>query len=548
MTLAPRSAKDLHQQAFPSRRSAVLGDRGMVATSQPLAAQAGLRTLHAGGNAIDAAVTAAAALAVVEPTGCGLGGDCFALVYHAATGKVSAFDGSGRSPLAQTRDVITASGQDTMPQRGALSVTVPGAVDAWQRLLDAFGRCSMADVLAPAIRLAEDGYPVSELIASAWRRSEALLGQHPPATTHWLPGGRAPRAGERFHAPAYARCLRTIAEGGAGAFYRGAIAEDLASTCQAAGGYLDVADLAAHRGRWVDPIHTDFLGARIWQCPPPGQGLATLLAMGFAQRGPAELGAPSFGSFEHLHGLIEAVRLAFADAEAHIADPEHHPAPLADLLAPDYLAARGAAIDAERCRPSPTAGIPGRGGTVYVSTVDEEGNGCSLIFSNYMGFGSGLVGATTGIPLQNRGAGFTLAWDHPNGYAPGKRPFHTIIPGLATRADNGSLLAVFGVMGGHMQPQGQLQVMLDICAYDMDPQRALDAPRFQVTPQGRLALEPWFGDDVRQRLAAAGHDLLSRETTPGAGSFGGGQIIALTPENVRVGGSDPRKDGLVATQ
>ncbi len=547
MSLAPVDAPDLHGQRFPSRRSAVLGTRGMVATSQPLAAQAGLAALHAGGNAVDAAVTAAAALSVVEPTGCGLGGDCFALIYHATTGGVSAFDGSGASPRALTREEWLAAGDGAVPRRGAPSVTVPGAVEAWHRLLSAFGSRSLSDALEPAVRLAEDGYPVSELVASAWQRSEGLLSGHDGARRHWLLEGRAPRAGERFRAPALAETMRTIAEDGARALYEGPIAEDIVATCRKAGGALSAEDLATHRGRWVAPIFVDFGALRVWQCPPPGQGLATLLALGIIDAMPRQEAA-SFGTTGHLHTVVEALRLAFADAEAHVADPDHAPAPLDQLLDRAYLAERAGMIRGDRALAVPTTGIPGPGGTVYVASVDEDGNGCSLIFSNYMGFGSGIVAERSAVPLQNRGAGFHASASHPNAYAPGKRPFHTIIPGLSTRRDGGDLHAVFGVMGGHMQPQGQLQLMMNLDHFGMDPQRALDAPRIQITPQGSLALEPALGQRAIEELRALGHDVVSATMVPKAGSFGGGQLIAVDAHGVRIGGSDPRKDGLIAAQ
>lgn len=527
--------------SFPSRRSVVAGTGAMVATSQPLAAQAGLDIMARGGNAVDAAVAVAAALAVVEPTGTGIGGDCFALLHRPNSRDVIALDGSGRSPRAFDPDRLRAAGHTTMPRRGSLTVTTPGAIDAWSMLLDEHGSMPFVDVLAPAIRMAEDGYPVSELIAGAWLASESLLAAHPAAALHFLPNGRAPRAGQIVRIPSIANALRAIAEHGRDAFYSGPIADDIIRTVQAAGGVLDLDDLAAHRSRWVTPISTHFRGARIWECPPPGQGLSALLAIGIA-RG-FEPGSQPWNSAERLHPLIEAMRLGFADAAAHVADPDHAPAPLEELLSDEYADRRRALIGSERALQTPAAGIPPVGGTVYLAVVDDHGAGCSLINSNYMGFGSGIVSDRFGIPLQNRGAGFTLKKGHPNEAAPGKRPFHTIIPGLATREADGSLLAVFGVMGGHMQSQGHLQLLDNLLTHRMDPQRALDAPRFQILPDGRVALEAWFDDHIRRTLSGLGHVVLSKEEAPPAGSFGGGQIIVLNEDGVRSGGSDPRKDG-----
>ena len=551
------------RSAFPSRRSTVLGTRGVVAASQPLAAMAGVRTLLAGGNAVDAAIATAAALAVVEPTGCGMGGDAFALVFDAAAGRVDAYDGSGAAPRAADADALVAAGHAAVPQRGAFSVTVPGAVDAWAELAASRGTMGLDALLAPAIELAEGGFPVSERIAAAWRASERLLAGDPAARRHLLLDGRAPREGEVMRLPAMGRSLRAFAEGGRAALYGGPLGGAIAAAVAAGGGWLTADDIARHAGRWVDPIRVGFAGLHVWQCPPPGQGLAALIALGIADgwRGEpsaerpderrraaaagdeAPTSAAAWGDVAHLHPLIEAMRLGFADAAAHVADPDAYAVPIAQLLDPAYLAARRALVHSDRAMGMPTTGVPGPGGTVYLAVVDAAGNACSFIQSNYMGFGSGLVAGETGIPIQNRGAGFVLAAGHPNRLAGGKRPFHTIIPGLATRATDGSLFGVFGVMGGHMQPQGHLQVLANIAWHGFDAQRALDAPRFQITPGGRVALEPWFDDTVRRGLADRGHDVIARDDTPPAGTFGGGQVIVVDDAGVRHGGSDPRKDG-----
>ncbi len=539
MQLKPRHPDTLHALRFPSRRSAVLGTRAMVATSQPLAAQAGLDTLRAGGNAFDAAVAVAAALSVVEPTSTGLGGDCFCLAYLADDRRVEALNGSGRSPAGLDAATLAAAGG--MPTRGPLTVTVPGAFAAWCDLVDRHGRLAIDQILAPAIDLAADGYPVSELIAAAWHRSEPLLAHHAAARRHFLPGGHAPRPGDIVRLPALAQTLRTLAAGGPEAFYAGPIADDIVDTLRAAGGHMSAADLAAHRSAWVTPVSTPFGELEVWECPPNGQGLAALIAIGVARD--LDLGS-TWGTADHVHYLVEAMAIGFSDARRWVADPDFTAIPVTSLLSEDHFARRRSGIS--RRRAAPAAMDPAGDDTVYVAVVDGDGNACSLINSNYMGFGSGIVAEETGIPLQNRGAGFIEEPGHPNQYAPAKRPYHTIIPALATRGD-GSLALCFGVMGGSMQPQGHLQVIANIVHFNMDPQRALDAPRFQLLPDGRVAMEPAFDRDLRRDLEARGHPLVPLEDTPSPGAFGGGQIIAVATDGVRIGGSDPRKDGQAVT-
>ncbi len=539
-----RPISDLHHLPYPSRRSVVLGRRGMVATGQPLAAQAGLGILQAGGNAFDAAVATAAMLNVVEPTGTGVGGDCFALLYTAATGAVQALNGSGRAPLAASAADLRRAGWRAMPSRGAMTVTVPGTVHAWEALLLGHGRLRLADVLAPAIAVAERGFPVSELIAAAWQASEPLLAGQADARRHYLPHGRAPRAGELVRLPALARTLAAIAEGGSQAFYLGPIAQAIVATCQEAGGHLSLDDLARHGSTWDTPIRVPYRHLDIWECPPNGQGLAALVALGILDGLPPPT-AP-WGSAPHIHPLVEAMRLGFADAMAWVGDPALAAIPLARLLSADHLAGRRRQLRPDVSVAAPNPRLPTGGDTVYLAVVDDDGNACSFINSNYMGFGSGLVAGDTGIALQNRGAGFVLTPGHSNELAPGKRPYHTIIPGLATRRQDQSLWAVFGVMGGHMQPQGHVQTLVNLVDYGLDPQQALDAPRFQLLPDDTLALEPWFGLTTRRELGRMGHRLRPVANTPSAATFGGGQLILLDEHGVRRGGSDPRKDGLVA--
>jgi len=546
VSLAPVAPGTLHAMPFPSRRSAVMGLRGMVATSQPLAAEAGLRVLCSGGHAVDAAVATAAALAVVEPTGTGLGGDCFALVFDAHTKAVQALDGSGRSPRGLTADLVRARGFAAMPQRGALTVTVPGAVDAWAVLLAAHGRLSLADALAPAIQLAHHGFPVSELVAGAWRRSEALLAADATAREQLLLNGRAPRPGEVMRLPALAATLEAVAADGPAAFYRGAVAEAIVQAVNAAGGVMTADDLAGHRSRWQPALRTPMGEAWLWECGLPTQGIVALEAAALmGEFAPASRAA---GGAEVIHLMIECLRTAFADAANAVADPATAPHPVAALLDAAHVRARRAIIHAGRTLPGPVAAMPPSGGTVYLAAVDEEGNGCSLVNSNFMGFGSGIVAGRTGVPLQNRGAGFVLTRGHPNELGPAKQPFHTIIPALLTRRLDDTLLAAFGVMGGHMQPQGHLQVAGNILWWGMDPQRALDAPRFQVTTDDRVALEPAFPPALGRTLERWGHSLVPVGDLPDAGAFGGGQVIGVTPDGVRVGGSDPRKDGLAVAQ
>ncbi|MDW8146511.1 MAG: gamma-glutamyltransferase [Roseiflexaceae bacterium] len=504
-----------------------------------MAAQAGLRMLLAGGSAADAVVAAAAALNVVEPMSTGIGGDAFALIYDAQLRTVRALNGSGRAPAGLSRDTFIARGLTSIPSTGMLPVTVPGAVDAWVELLAAYGRLPLAQVLAPAIEYAEHGFPVSEIIARSWKLAEPKLAAHPDTARTYLPQGRAPRAGELFRQPGLARSLRLIAEGGRDAFYRGAIAAAIAATSARDGGVLTLEDLAAHRSTWETPISTTYRGYTVYECPPNGQGITALIALNILEG--FDMAALTPASPEALHLQIEALRLAFADAAAYVADPAHVHVPTDWLLSAAHAAERRAQIDPQRAMPSvrPSA-LPGGHDTVYVTAVDADGNAVSFINSLYMAFGSGVVAGDTGICLQNRGAGFVLDPDHPNCVAPGKRPYHTIIPCIVTRGDR--LWASFGVMGGFMQPQGHVQMLVNMIDFGMNPQEALDAPRFEL-------IDPYLGQDavalehdpeVAAALAARGHRVVDRQ---GMFGFGGGQIIVVDEAGVRHAGSDPRKDG-----
>ncbi|HMP41248.1 MAG TPA: gamma-glutamyltransferase, partial [Roseiflexaceae bacterium] len=494
---------------YPSRRSPVLSTGGMVGASQPLAAQAGLRMLLAGGSAADAAVAAAAVLAVVEPMSTGIGGDVFALVYDAASNQVRALNGSGRAPAAMTLAAFQERGLQSIPIDGMLGVTVPGTVDAWQTLLAAHGRMSLAEVLAPAIAYARGGFPVSEIIAASWQAATPRLQQHPDTARIFLPGGRAPRVGEIFRQPGMAHCLQQIAEGGSDAFYRGPIAEAIVAVSERDGGLLSLADFATHATTWDTPISTEYRGYTIYECPPNGQGLTALLALNIL--GGFDLAALEPGSPAALHLMIEAMRLAFADAAAYIADPAHADVPTAALLAASHTAARRALVRPDRALDlAPAGALPGGHDTVYLSVVDADGNAVSFINSIFHGFGSAVTAGDSGILLQNRGGGFVLDPSHPNCVAPGKRPYHTIIPCMALK--NGRLWSSFGVMGGFMQPQGHVQMLVNMLDFGMNPQEALDAPRFElITPyQEPKAVALEHAPAVADALAARGHLIAER--------------------------------------
>ncbi|MEW5872683.1 MAG: gamma-glutamyltransferase family protein [Chloroflexota bacterium] len=538
---------------FASHRSPVFSKRGIVAASQPLAVAAGLEILAQGGNAADAAVATAAALNVTEPTSTGLGGDCFALYYQAASRQVSALNGSGRAPAALTLERLRREGfGEALPPYHAYTVTVPGACAGWCDLVERFGSLPLGRSLAPATRLAQEGFPVAPLTAQFWQRGAQAQLRTALGGGELTIDGRGPRPGEIFRNPGLARTLRTISEGGKSAFYQGEIAEAIARTVQAAGGCMTVADLAAHHSTWEPAIHTDYRGVRIWECPPNGQGLTALLALNILEGFDLQALAPL--SAARLHLEIEALRLAFADTRWYVADPAFAPAPLHALLSKEYAAGRRSLIDPGRAQPGQLRGEPAAGSdTVYFSVVDEQGNACSFINSNYMGFGTGIVPAGWGFSLQNRGHNFSLQPGHPNALAPGKRPYHTIIPALATRPalDGGeNLYACFGVMGGFMQPQGHLQVVTTLVDDGLDPQAALDRPRFCIqdgTAGGAVALEEGIPVDVMSSLSEMGHTV---EPVSGLrrALFGRGQVILREAETgVLWGGSDPRADGCAMT-
>jgi gamma-glutamyltranspeptidase / glutathione hydrolase len=528
---------NFHSYPFSSQRMPLFAANGVVATSQPLAAQAGLTILQRGGNAVDAAIATAVALTVVEPTSNGIGGDAFALVWDGA--QLHGLNGSGRAPAALQAEAVRAQGHREMPSNGWLPVTVPGAPAAWGDLQQRFGRLSLDEVMAPAIAYAESGYGVTPIIAKNWEHSvQRFLTQTDPAFQSWAdtfaPGGRAPRAGERWASPAHAQTLRLLATRGVRDFYEGELAARIRQFARVTSGLLAEDDLATHQSRWVEPISAAYRGYEVWEIPPNGQGLAALIALTLLEG--TDLASQPHGSEVSVHVQLEAMKLAFADAHRYIADPEQADVPLTGLLDPAYIAARRALIGPQARPPEP--GDPPRGGTVYLCTADRDGMMVSYIQSNYEGFGSGLVVPGTGIALHNRGACFSLEPGHPNEVAGGKRPYHTIIPAFLTRG--GQPVGPFGVMGGHMQPQGHVQVVVGTVDYDLNPQAVLDAPRWRVESGLRVQLEFETPAHLIHALARRGHEV---QIGIDQSDFGRGQIIWRLDDGIYVAGSDKRSDG-----
>ena len=529
---------------FQSRRSAVTSRRGSVATSQPLAAQIGLKVLMEGGHAVDAAVATSAALGVVEPHMTGIGGDLFALVWDAGERKVSALNASGRSAKSANAQALVDAGFKVMPEVGegvGASVTVPGTVDGWHTLLGRFGRKPLRELLAPAISLAADGYVVSEVVAAIWKDAESKLTRL-PSGGELLANGGAPSYGDIVALPTLAATLTCIANEGRDALYLGSVASRIADYVQQNGGCLTVEDLAAHHSTWDEPISTDYRGTTVWECPPNGQGLTALMAMNIAEG--YDLSAMGAQSANWYHTLIESIRLSFADAFQYIADPRCVDVPTAQLLDKGYADSRRRLIDEQRAIADVSFGTPhGVSDTVYLTVVDGDGNACSLINSLYAEFGGGLVVPGLGMALQNRGANFSLQPGHLNLLEGGKRPYQTIIPALATRDDE--LWLSFGVMGGHQQPQGHLQVISNMVDFGMDSQAALDALRFRVdvAGDGAVELEAGVAPELVTELERRGHVIRVIDGYDRS-LFGGGQIISRNPTSgVLIAGSEPRIDG-----
>ena len=523
---------ELLPKRYSSRRSPVMA-ANVISTSHPLASQAGLRMIARGGNAVDAALAAAIALTVVEPTGNGLGSDAFCIVSDGTA--LHGLNASGRSPAGWTPERFARF--TTMPERGFESVTVPGAVAAWVDLSRRFGSLPFADVFGPAIDYAEEGFFVTPMIGELWRRGAATLKDHPGFAEAFMPGGSAPGIGERFVNKPLAQSLRAIAETEGKAFYEGDLAERIAGFAAEHGACLSVEDLAAHRNDWCGTIAQPFGDSALHEIPPNGQGIAALMALGILRSLGIEELDPDDG--ETIHLQIEAIKLALADLDRHIADPLHMGLSVRDLLDPDYLERRARLIDRARAQVF-GAGAPLQGGTVCLSVGDSRGMMVSYIQSNYSGFGSGIVVPGTGISLQNRGFGFSLEQGHPNQVGGAKRPLHTIIPGFITQAARHD--TAFGIMGGPMQAQGHVQLFLRMQVWGQDPQTAADAPRWRFVEGNTTALEDGISHAAADILQKKGH-VIQRESPEEVFGFGGAQIVKRLKDGGYIAGSDPRKDG-----
>ncbi|TCO43074.1 gamma-glutamyltransferase [Dokdonella fugitiva] len=533
-------------------RSEVIATHGMVATSHPLATQVGLDVLKQGGTAVDAAIAANAALGLMEPVSNGVGGDLFAIIWDAKTKKLYGYNGSGRSPQGLTLKWFRDHDYKAIPPLGPLPVNVPGCVDAWFALHDRFGKLPMKDVLAPAIAYARDGFPLTELIAYYWNLSVPRLARFPGFTEQFTHGGKAPAKGEIWKNPNLANTLGAIARGGRDAFYKGAIAHVIADYMKAQGGFLSYDDLATHKGEWVEPISTNYRGYDVWELPPNGQGLAALQMLNILEG--YDFSKIPFGSTEHVHLFVEAKKLAFEDRAKFYADPDFAKAPIDWLVSKEYAAERRKLISPDRAM---KAAEPGThkldGDTIYMTTADRWGNMVSLIQSNYRGMGSGMSPPGLGFILQDRGELFVLKEGHANTYAPGKRPFHTIIPAFITK--DGAPWLSFGVMGGDMQPQGHVEIVQNLIDFHMNLQEAGDAPRIQhegsTSPEGQaepmqdggfVDLESGFPYETVRGLMQKGHSVRFAN-----GPYGGYQAIGWDARNhVYIGASEGRKDGQAA--
>ncbi len=551
--LAADAADRITGQPFATR-SEVYAPHAMAATSHPLATQVALDVMQAGGSAVDAAIAANAALGLMEPTGNGIGGDLFAIVWDPATRKLHGYNGSGRSPRALSLAEFERRGLTDVPPHGPLPVTVPGTVDAWFALHERFGKRPMADNLAPAIRYARQGHPVHETIAYYWNRSVPLLSKWPGfAEQFTVDGKRAPRTGETWKNPNLANTLQALADGGRDAFYKGDIARTIAAYFKANDGFLSYEDLAAHAGEWVEPVSTNYRGYDVWELPPNGQGIAALQILNLLE--PYDLKSYGFGSPEHVHLFVEAKKLAFADRARWYADPAFHPAPVARLISKEYAAERGKLISMDRVLREAQPDTPQQldeGDTIYLTVADGDGMMVSLIQSNYRGMGSGMAPPGLGFIFQDRGEQFVLKPGHPNSFEPGKRPFHTIIPAFVTK--DGKPWLSYGVMGGAMQPQGHAQIILNLIDFGMNLQEAGDAPRIQhdgstdpagqatvMSDGGEVDLETGFPYATVRELMRKGHSVRFAH-----GPYGGYQAIMVNPQGGWIGASESRKDGHAA--
>jgi gamma-glutamyltranspeptidase / glutathione hydrolase len=525
---------------YSSRKSVVYANHGMVCTSQSLAAQSGLRIMQEGGNAIDAAIATAICLTLLEPTGNGLGSDAFALVW--VKDKLYGLNGSGYAPKNLNASALQAKGiKDAMPDRGWEAVTVPGAPSAWATLHKRFGRLPFAQLFAPAIEYAENGFPISPIIAESWAKGFAIFKKRDtdPAFKGWFdlfaPNGKTPVVGELVKMPIFAQTFRLLAKSHCESYYRGEIAEEIIKFSDATGGYFSKEDFTDYQAQWVDPISVNYRGYDVWEIPPNGHGIVALMALQI-------LNGFSFAERETVstyHKQIEAIKLAFTDGKKYVADARYMKTKVKDMLSEEYAAKRRELISEKALQPS--AGTPFSGGTVYLCTADNEGNMVSFIQSNYKGFGSGIVIPKYAISLNDRASGFSLDPASDDCLLPGKKPYHTIIPGFLTKA--GKAIGPFGVMGGFMQPQGHVQVITNAIDFMLNPQAALDAPRWQWTNDKRIEVEPSVPEHIIEGLRKKGHEIV---ITKDQAEFGRGQIIWRTSEGVLAGATEPRADGTVA--
>jgi len=530
-------------------RSEVIAPHGMAATSQPLATQIALDILKQGGTAIDAAIAANAALGLMEPTGCGIGGDLFAIVWDSETQQLYGLNASGRSPRSLTKAYFEENGMERIPGRGVLSVSVPGCVDGWYELHGKFGKLPMEKILSPAITYAENGFPVSELIAYYIQGTARYMQDLPNFRETYMPGGEAPEKGEMFRNPRLASTLSMIAEGGRDVYYKGEIAQTIADHMKEVGGFITYEDLASHTSEWVDPVSTNYRGYDVWELPPNGQGIAALQMLNILEE--YDIASMGFGSAEYIHTLVEAKKIAYEDRAKYYADPSFNDIPVEQLISKSYAAERRKLLNPDRASRRLDAGILKDGDTIYLTVADSSGTMVSFIQSNFSGMGSGIIPGELGFMLQNRGSLFTLEKGHFNEYEPGKRPFHTIIPAFVTK--EGKPYMSFGVMGGDMQPQGHVQILVNMIDFGMNLQEAGDAPRIRHTGSssptgnvmedgGKVLLERGFDYEVRRQLDRMGHEI---GFNPGA--YGGYQAIMFdVEEGVYYGASESRKDGQAA--
>jgi gamma-glutamyltranspeptidase/glutathione hydrolase len=541
LLLASLIASGASAQDRSQARSMVLSDRGIVATSQTLASQAGAQVLARGGSAIDAAIAANATLGVVEPERGGIGGDLFVIYYEARTGKLTGINASGWAPQGLTIELLKSMGNATMPLLGIQTVTVPGCVDGWAKLHQKFGKLPWKDVFAPAIYYAKNGYPVTEIIHETWHEEAAKLAKDPNGRRVYLKNGESPKLGEIFRNPELGAAMELIANQGPAAFYKGAIAKAILKTSQRLGGKMSAADLSEFASVWVQPISTDYRGWKVYELPPNGQGVGPLEMLNILAQFP--LGSYAPRGVEELHAQIEAQKLTFADLHRYLGDPRMAHVPVEGLISPAYGRERAKAIDANRARCEESPGKPETmaGNTLYLSVVDREGNIASLIQSVYQHFGSGVVVDDYGFALQNRGAMFELDAAHPNALAPRKRPYHTIIPAFMEKGD---VHIGFGIMGGLNQTPAHAQFVSNVVDHGMNIQLALEAPRFTKLMFGGcdVLMENRVSKEVRDALAAKGHEV--KVTGDFSNQMGGGQaVIYNSATGVKYGASDPRKDG-----